>query len=130
MTEDDYQKEVKSGQTRLDNDETTKDTSREIDEVCNLIPDKDVRLCAYHIFKLANKSPDRKLSTVDVLNMIVRATGKHHRPTLNDILRRMERAYRICVKCELGHSLIVNEPNVVKKFLLDGRLEGDGKQDR
>ena len=123
MTEDDYQKEVKSGQTHLDNDETTNDKSREIDEICRLITDKDVRRCVPHIFEMANKSPDRKLSTVDVLNMIVRATGKHHRPTLNDILRRMERAYRICVKCELGHSLIVHEPSVVKKFLLGGRSE-------
>ncbi len=129
MTEDDYQKEVKSGQTHLDNDETTNDKSGEIEEICRLIPDKDVKLCAPYIFELANKSPDRKLSTVDVLRLIMRITGKYRRPTLNSILERMK-GYGICVGCELGFSLIVNEPNAVKKALLGTKSERQEKQNR
>jgi len=127
MQNDEQKDGVNPGQTRLPSDEPVIDRATEIDEVCRLIPNSDVRLCARHVFELADKRSDRKLSKVDVLRLIQFWTGKNRRPTLNSILEGMK-MYRICVGCECGHSLIINEPSVVKEFLLGVRSERREKQ--
>lgn len=127
MQNDEQKDGVNHEQTRLPSDEPVIDRATEIDEVCRLIPDFDARLCARRVFELADKSSERKLSTVDVLRLIQFLTGKNRRSALNNALERMK-IYRICVGCECGYSLIINEPSVVKEFLLVLRSERREKQ--
>jgi hypothetical protein len=129
MQNDEQKDGVNPEQTRLPSDEPVIDRATEIDEVCRLIPDFDVRLCAQRLFVLADETSDRKLSTVDVMRLVMILTGKNRRSALNSMLERMK-TYRICMGCELGHSLIINKPKDVKQFLLEMGLGRQEKQHR
>ena len=43
----------------------------EINEVCNLIHDDDVKICAKMVFKLADETVGRKLASVEVFDRIM-----------------------------------------------------------
>ena len=117
MIENSDEKKIEGKQTRLLFNEPVVDEVVEIEDICCLIPNSDISLCARRVFELAGRSFDRKFSTVTVLQLIQFLTGKSRRSALNNILEGMKR-YGICIGCECGHSMIINKPSAVKEFLL------------
>ena len=114
----------KTEQTIFYYDKGKCDRAGEIYEVCKLIRDNDVKICASILFELADKAEGRKLARVDVLKYIMFHTGKKTPSAVKSVLRRMQK-YGICQGCDGGFSQIVGEPNKVKKFLFEMGLGKD-----
>ncbi len=113
----DKTEETGGKQTKLLPDEIV-DIKEEIDEICMLINNNDVRLCARSILLLAEKKKNRKCSKAELLHLIVKATGKHRRSTLESIFKRI-RTYDIFYGCELGRSVVIRQPSEIRIFLLE-----------
>ena len=101
-------KETRTTQKKIISYEVT-DIKEEIDELCMLIIDKDVKSCARNILLLAEKKRNRKCSKAEILHLIEKSTGKHRRSTLESIFKRT-RAHGIFYGCELGRSVIIRYP--------------------